>query len=271
MRLAKGISLFVIEFCFASVCLTLTLALTRYFASTAVLVCGLAVTLGSVIAIRLVATKWQIEDDAATWIASRSTRRLHPYRARYLRVIQQCFLWLPSACAMVFLFFYPFVSHILYAGRLKPCRVPIPWTWVVLQHFTIYDGASSGIYSVFDSQGLGRFGVTPFWQKELSLSFVEFRSDPGSIAFDDESFADERRWAHATQVSTSELAVGDMKFECWQYFATRGGLPPLSGNWAVQCASPESGHLHDFTASFLGRKEDIPAFYSVLREVRRSN
>lgn len=133
----------------------------------------------------------------------------------------------------------------------------------------MYGGVSSLVDALFDSEGVGRYGITPFGQKPLLLSFAEFRSDPGNIAFDDERFAEGRRWDHATQLSTSEFVAGDMKFVCWRYLAPRGGLPPLSGNWVVQCASPEGGHFHNFKAYFEGRSEDISAFFSVLRQVRR--
>jgi len=195
---------------------------------------------------------------------------LRPNRAKRSRAIRRGLIWLPSVCATLVLVFYPLASHILYAGTLRPYRVAIPWTWTILREFKMYDGVSSLVYTVFDSQGVGRFGLTPFWQKPLLLSLATFRSDPGSISFGDERFEEERRWNDASQLSTSEFMVGDIRFVCWQYLALRGGLPPLSGNWVVQCASPGGGHLHEFTAYFNGRKEDIPAFFSVLRRVRRN-
>lgn len=128
MKSFKRAWLFVIEACVLVFGLVLTVGLSGYFESFGGLILGIALTGCSLFAIRTKNSEWKIEYEASRWLSDRSRQRLHPNRAKRSRIARTWLLWFPSACAAVVVLFYPFASHIQYAGKLKPYRVPIPWT-----------------------------------------------------------------------------------------------------------------------------------------------
>ena len=163
MRLvAKRVFVFAIEVSVLLFGLVVTVGFAAYFGSCLLLIFGVALTGFSWFAIRAKSSKWKIRQEAARWLLERSRQNLHPNRGKRSRTIRRLLIWLPSVCATLVVIFYPLASHVLYTSALKPYRVAIPWTWTILREFKMYDGVSSVVYTVFDSQGVGRFGLTPF-------------------------------------------------------------------------------------------------------------
>ncbi len=121
----------------------LTVALTELLNSNFVFICGTALTICTLLAIRRKTRKWKINYAAEKWLRQRSKPPVSPRRSRRLL---QSLLWLPSLCAALVLCFSPLASHVLYSGRLIDFRVPIPWAWAV-----VYRYQNRGLFSSVDA------------------------------------------------------------------------------------------------------------------------
>jgi hypothetical protein len=256
----------------ASVVLTgsfLTVALTELLNSNFVFICGTGLTICTLLAIRRKTRKWKINYAAKKWLRQRSKPPVSSGYARRFRRLLQSLLWLPSLCAALVLCFSPLASHVLYSGRLIDFRVPIPWAWAV-----VYRNQNPGLFSSVDaliaSNGLGRFGVTPFWQKHANYSVASFAVHTWSLNSEDKRQMNFLSHMNATDISTSEFTVGEFHFSCVEYLTYYARYPSLSG-FSVQCESPIKGGKGYIRANLFGRREDVPAFYEVLRSVRRVN
>jgi hypothetical protein len=244
----------------------LTVALTELLNSNFVFICGTALTICTLLAIRRKTRKWKISYAAEKWLRQRSKPPVSPRRSRRLL---QSLLWLPSLCAALVLCFSPLASHVLYSGRLIDFRVPIPWAWAVVYRYQ-NPGLFSSVDALIASNGLGRFGVTPFWQKRANYSVASFAVYTWSLNSEDERQMDFLRHMNATDISTSEFTVGEFHFSCIEYLKHYARYPSLSG-FSVQCESPTKDGKGYIRANLFGRREDVPAFYEVLRSVRRVN
>ena len=266
MRIANRVLLFVMELCILVFGLLLMVTLAEYLDSSFVAVVGLILTPVAFFATRKKTHKWKIQYDAARWIESRQKTNRFPNRAKRVRTVQRYLLWAPSAFATFVLVFFPVASQVRYGHRLGNFSIPLPWTWTILVEYG--DGRRYySMDSVMSREGVGRFGVNPFWSMNPSFSEVWFANVAPNGAFELDRSGREQGRAGAAQMSKTQVVLGDMPITCWQYL--RSHLPGLSGNWEIECEAPKDLRYHDFQAGFLGREADIPEFYRVLQKVRR--
>jgi hypothetical protein len=171
MRPTQRLLVFLTEAGVLAVGVALSFAVAALFDSGWTFGFGLILTVMEFIAFRRRTRPWKIEYDAVGWEFSRVDRRLHSPRARNKRIIRRALLWVPSALAASVLFFFPVATHLGHPGsrHLAHYRVPIPWTATVLSFPSI-----DLVAALVNSSRAGRFGVTPFWDKEPLLSFMTF-------------------------------------------------------------------------------------------------
>ncbi len=280
MRLLKRLLLFAFEttvFAFGTVLAVAIAALVEpRFASLAT-VTGFVVTVASLAVIRRKTRRFKIEYDAANWVARRSFRQLYPTQARYLHVLWRCLLWLPTVCAVFVLFFFPVASHIVHPRShfLRHYQVPIPWNFMVFSSSPGPPDQYSVVDALASSSGIGRFGITPFWDSEYVPSLMGFGSVGPNGSFEINHRGSESRRKGAAQLSKRNFQLSSVDLTCWQYLSPQSRAArfwlghsyddrPL---WEIACETPVDVHDHDFYALFYGRSEDIPAFYNVLQNV----
>jgi hypothetical protein len=267
-RLRKRVLVSLMEVCVFLICSILTITLTEWLNSNFIFICGVALTICIPLAIRKKTKDWKIKYAAEAWLERRSKPPLLPSQSRRSRILCRSLLWFPSICAALVLCFCPLASHPLTSGKLIDYRVPIPWTWMIVYRYQ-NPGLVSSVHTLISSDGVGRFGVTPFWRKDASYSTASFAAYTWSSSPEDKRQTDYLRRQNATDIATSEFTVGELHFACVEYMAVYQRFPNLSG-LSVQCeASTTTGKGH-FMAYFFGRREDIPAFYDVLHKVKRT-
>jgi hypothetical protein len=269
MQRLKRVLLSVMEVCVFLISSFLTVALTELLNSNFVFICGTGLTICILLAIRRKTRKWKINYAAENWLQQRAKSQLAPHQAGRARRLRHLLLWLPSFCAGMVLCFFPLASHFLYSGKLLDYRVPIPWAWTVVYRYQ-NPGLASTASALIASDGLGRFGVTPFWQKHVNYSVTSFAAYTWSLSPEDKRQMDFLRRQNATDISTSEFTVGELHFSCVEYLTYYARFPSLSG-FSLQCESPTADGKGHFRADLFGRKEDVPAFDDVLRRLRRVN
>jgi len=244
-------------------------------------VIGLVVTAASLIVIRRKTRRFKIQYDAANWTASRPFRQLHPKRAKYLHMLRRCLIWFPTACAAFVLFFFPVASHIVHPRShfLRHYRVPIPWNFMVFSSSPGPPEEYSVVNALASSTGKGRFGITPFWDREYMPSLMVFGSVGPNGSFEINHMSAESRRKGAAQLTKRDFQLGRFNLSCWQYlshqnWANRVWLGhsyddrPL---WEIACETPVDVRDRDFYALFYGRSKDIPAFYNVLQNITSSD
>src|SRR6266481_4549679 len=179
VRVLKRLLLFALETTVFVIGTVLTVAVAALvdprFAIFAFVI-GLVVTVASLIVIRRKTRRFKIQYDAANWMASRPFRQLHPIRAKYLHMLRRCLIWFPTACAAFVLFFFPVASHIVHPRShfLRHYRVPIPWNFMVFSSSPGPPEEYSVVNALASSTGKGRFGITPFWDREYMPSLMVF-------------------------------------------------------------------------------------------------
>lgn len=219
--------------------------------------------------------KWKVEQDAASWMANRSWRQLHPQRARYLRIVFRCLLILPSILAALVVFFLPVATHVAFLGtNLMPHdRFSVPLNWTVIRSCCDYPF----VWTVFSGKGAARYGLTPLWFTHSLPSGATFAiSDPASrYAWSRPEM--ELASGHSTHTAKLEFTIGTMAVDCWEYrtnyddaTATSSSLLTSSFLWEVLCSTQPNGRDFNLHASFLGHREDVPAFYEVLKRAAPS-
>ena len=195
----------------------------------------------------------KLEYDAACYTLSRAARKLHPGRVKL-----NCFLWrtllcVPNAFGALVLFFLPVASHLLHPSSryLTHYSIPIPWTATILRPFAL--PGYSYITAFVSSSGRGRYGVTPFLERPLAFSSMDFFSDPPTAVTGHTLSTEPNR----------EFRLGEIPLQCWQRVNPRITLPgwPV---WVITCETPADVNEYNFHASFVGREEDIPAFYKII-------
>lgn len=216
--------------------------------------------------------KREIENDAAIWMAGRAWRRLHPRRARSLRFLNRCLLWLPSICAAVVFFFHPMVSHLLFpGGHLVPhYRTSTPLNWTILKA----PGYNSLAWAYFSDEGASRYGFGPIWFSHSMPSGVAIGSADPTSSFTWWRPEHEIAIGHPTEIAKTEFMIGTIEMNCWEYqdaHAYYDGLGYSSNHVVsafrseVLCSTRPNGRDFNLHASFLGRKEDVRSFYEVLK------
>jgi hypothetical protein len=218
------------------------------------------------------ARKREIENDAAIWMAGRAWGRLHPRRAEYLRMLRRNLLWFPSICAAVVFFFLPAVSHVVCSGHhlVSHYRFSTPLNWTIIK----IPGYDSVAWAYFSDEGAARYGFSPIWFSHSMPSSVAIESaDPASL-FTWWRPEHEVAIGHPTETAKTEFMIGTIEMNCWEYqdaHAYYDGLGYSSNHvvsafrWEVLCSTRPNGRDFNLHASFLGRKEDVPSFYNVLK------
>ena len=255
----------------------LTIVLSVGLKSATAFFLGLALTPVGLMAFRKRTRKWEIEYDAARWMAMRARRQANPKRDKFLRLIHRCLLWFPSACAAMALFFFPVVSHVVHpcSYDLKHYRVTVPWTFAAVPAPWLPEGAR-GIIVLANSSGVARYGVTPFWGKKEAVSMMAFEStspDTETIELNHTEGQLEREGA--IQVTNRDFRVGNVPLTCWQYHPKyyRGfqyWMSPAYDNrtyWESSCETPVVERARNLHALFQGRKQDLSAFYDVIQKI----
>ena len=219
--------------------------------------------------------KWTIALDATAWLATRSWRQLHPRRAKYVSILQRSFLWFPSLCAALVLFFLPVASHIRYSGtQLVPhYRCSTPLNWLIIK-----SRGDVAVWTFFSNQGVARYGFTPIWfNHSMPSSGTFFTSDPASS---DGWRRPESELAsgHTTHHAVRQFQLGMITATCYEYLHTYNNAPGSSSSiftppvlWESLCSTQPNGVDYNLRAAFFGHREDLPAFYDLLNSTTPAN
>lgn len=174
-------------------------------------------------------------------------------------------LWAPSACAAFVLVFFPAATQIRYGHRVGNFRVPLPWSWTILKEYG--DGTRADIIeTLMTDDGVGRFGINPFWTSNPSFSEAWFATRTSPRTHQERQ--DERTRDAAGPISTRDVALRDLTVTCWEFLRSWPLYPPLSGNYVIECEAAGVTRYQDFEAGFVGRQQDISDFYVVLQQMR---
>ena len=279
MRLFKRFFLFAAELVFLFFGFMFSMGLAVYPGSLGYKFAPVAFLLGfyavctALVWFRRKTGKWTIAADA--WLAHRSWRLLHPCRARYLQILRCSFLWFPSICSALVLFFLPVASHILYSGTgLVPhyrCSTSLNWL-IIKSHGDV------AVWTFFSNQGAARYGFTPIWfNHSMPSSAIFFTSDPASS---DGWRRPESELAagHTTHLAVRPFQLGMITATCCEYrntYNNAGGpspgilSPPVL--WGSLCSTKLNGVAYNLRTSFLGQREDLPAFYDLLNSATPAN
>jgi hypothetical protein len=281
LRLFKKLFLFITELVFLFLGFVFSMGFAVYLDSLGSKFAPAAFLLGfSLICVALVwfrrkTGKWTIAADATAWLADRSWRQLHPHRAKYFRILQRSFLWFPSFCCALVLFFLPIASHIFYSGtHLVPhYRVSTPLNWLMIKSF-----GDIAVWTFFSNQGSARYGFTPIWfNRSMPSSAIFFTSDPASS---DGWRRPESELAsgHTTHLAVRQFQLGMITATCYEYRHTysdavgsSSGIfsPPIL--WESLCSTQPNGVDYNLRAAFFGYREDLPAFYNLLNSATPAN
>ncbi len=290
MRLIKRLLLFAAEVGLFLVGVVLSLAVAEVFFSYSSVIYravytftfwfGLLLTFAGVLAFRRKTRRWKIESGAIAWQRSQARRKLHPARARFISIAQRTLLWLPAAFAAFVLCFLPVATHLVHpcSHYLSHYRIPFPWTTTAVA-FPRFDGDSDAVIVMVSNTGKGRFGVTPFWDRQWHFSLMTFHTSRGDSRssrpahiFGPHSWVKEVPGGGSTKVLSREFHVGMVAMTCWPYEPSwpgeSDGYPFGAGPiGAVDCGSAVDVHGQSLIASFIGHEEDIAMFYRVIEGI----
>ncbi len=209
--------------------------------------------------------KWKIAIDAANFLKERSFRRSHPRRASLTRLLRRTLIRLPSLIAALTVLFLPAMSHMIFSGRhlVPQYRVSVPWNWTIVKS----RGTLPFVWVFFSNEGAARCGFTPLWFNQSLPSGATFAiSDPASY-YEWYRPRTEIADGRGTHVAQAHFKIGELELDCWQYVVHPhfGGFDGAHVLQEALCSTKPNGQNFNLHASFLGRKEDIPIFYQVLR------
>jgi hypothetical protein len=282
LRLLKKFFLFATELVFLFFGFIFSMGFAGYldslgskFASVAFLL-GFSLTGAALVWFRRKTGKWTITADATAWLAHRSWRHLHPRRAEYLHILQRSFLWFPSLCSALVLFFLPVASHILYPGtHLVPhYRLSVPLNWLVIK-----SPGDIEVRTLFSNQGAARCGFTPIWfNHSMPSGAIFITSDPGSSAGWSRPES-ELASGHTTHLAVRHFQLGMITATCYEYrYTYNNAASPSSSSiftppvlWESLCSTQPNGVDYNLRVSFLGHREDLPAFYELLNSATLAN
>ena len=281
MRLFKKFFLFATELVFLFFGFMFSMGFAVYldslgskFAPVAFLL-GFSLICAALVWFRRKTGKWTIAADAIAWLADRSWRQLHPRRAKYFRILQRFFLWFPSLCSTLVLFFLPVASHILYSGtHLVPhYHVSTPLNWLMIK-----SSGDIAVWTFFSNQGAARYGFTPIlFNHSMPSSAIFFTSDPASS---DRWRRPESELAngHTTHLAVRQFQLGMITATCYEYRHTYNNAAGSSSSiltppvlWESLCSTQPNGVDYNLRASFLGHREDLAAFYDLLNSATPAN
>jgi hypothetical protein len=281
MRLLKRVLIFATEVVGLILGFVISLSLAVYFDSRETKFAAIAFWGGLILTVvvffvfRRKTRKWKIELDAASWMANRVWRELHPHRARYVRIAHRTLLWLPSTCAALVLLFLPVASHILYSGaHLAPhYRFSISLNWLIIK-----SPGNDFTWTFFSNQSAARYGFTPIWFSHAMPSGATFStSDPASS---DGWWRPQSELAsgHTSHVAVRNFQLGAITATCYEYrHIYDDGVGPSSSIfapdvlWESLCSTQPNGVDYNLRAAFLGHRKDLAAFYDLLNSARLAN
>jgi hypothetical protein len=273
MRLLKRVLLFATEVLGLILGFVISFGLAHYFdsrennfAALTLFFGTLVLTIVGLFLFRRTTRKWKTEQDAARWMAIRSWRRLHPHRARYVRIMHRILLWLPSACAALVLFFLPVASHLAFpsACLIPHYRLSVPLNWFVIKSRGDYPMISTFL----SRKGAAPYGLTPNWFNRAPSVVTFGITDPESGYVwslperDIES-------GHPTHIAKTDFKLGTIEAECWEYRVPVHFAEGVFGE--VLCSTRPNGRDFNLHAAFFGHSEDIPTFYAVLKGTTPAN
>jgi hypothetical protein len=213
--------------------------------------------------------QWKTTLDAAAFLKDRAIRQQHPVRAKITRRLRRSLLWLPVLAAAFALFFLPATSHIVYSSQhLVPhYKFAVPFNWMIIKAGRDYPMA----WVYFSNEGSAKHGFTPQWfNHSLPSSATFLVTDPAST-FQWYHPRTEGAEARTTLIQQVTFKIGEIEMDCWEYEASylRYGNPLMTDAPKIlcdtKCATRANGRNFNLHASFLGRKDDRPFFYQVLR------
>jgi hypothetical protein len=234
----------------------------------------------------------KIEHEAARFLAARRSAALHPRRANYFRLVHPCLIWLPSACALLVLFFFPQATH-LFHPRLEPedrsysvfmflprashlfrpgadrvihNQASIPWNWTIAYTW-VWSDSTSSVYAICPGQASWPFGSKLPWDKTARLCGVTFDSISASSLLEIRNHGN-RKYCREQEssVKSTELRSNSITLICRQ-FHTRS----FTKLWKIDCETSSDPQPLNFDAQFIGPEENIPAFYQILQSVSPSH
>lgn len=231
---------------------------------------GLIASIVAFVLVRRKTRRWKFEYRVVSWMLSQSERKLHPTRSKYKRMAKRVLAWVPATIAAAVLLFFPVATHLVHPSShyLRHYLVPIPWTFAV---FPSPGGIAPYRIVVAFGSCMGQFGFARFWDhRRLSsaLGIGSIRTEAHTTEFNHRWW--ESRRAGAAQVLRREFRLNDTTLTCWQYRyrAPLGssGTEPLW--WHIYCETPVDVYENNLYAWFVGREEDIPAFYGIIQGVK---
>jgi len=231
--------------------------------------------LGIFLAVRRKTRPWKFAYDAEVYLLERGERKLHPVRFRCKKVLLRLVVWLPSAVAALVVFFFPVASHLFHprSRYTTHYHVPIPWTATVLPLPGQIPLGPDLLEALVSGSARGRYGVTPFFERDPRFSVMRFWSympSPAATNFNNLERAPTPE--DATHALSRQLRVGTVAITCWQYQPSYSNSFRnwLIGNvpiWEVTCEPSVATRGPNFAANFHGREDAIPAFYKIISGV----
>ncbi len=203
---------------------------------------------------------WSIHREATRWLAERQWGT-DPSERRWRKRGIRWSTWVPCTMVLLVFLFLPeiwgMLSHLSQprAGSLLGYRVPIPVTWIVLDHGDHPADGGSGVRGLA-GRGIG-LGVKPYVHADLPLSAWDIRTEPEPG----------RHWVPKEDdvIGRRVFAVGSESVTCveyWPPYKTRPEHIEDSSFAYIQCLG--SSRL---SASIVGDRTHVPAFYRMLEGI----
>lgn len=209
--------------------------------------------------------------DVAGWALDQSERKLHPRRRKFKRILIGVLVSLPSAVALLVLFFLPVATHLRHPGSqyFPHYRIPIPWSVAVLFPSELDGGDRFRVLTgLVRSNPWPRFGMTTLRDEESLSAIVTFGTRRWSEGTSD--LPESVRLGGTTDLLRREFRSNSLAVTCWQWWYSSPALRRESRNelvWSVACQAPADAYQQQFEASFYGREESIPEFYRIVEGV----
>jgi hypothetical protein len=241
--------------------------------------------------VRRKTSRFKLHYDAIRFLASRQSAIGHPRRAKLIRNVKRILLWLPSAWALTVLVAFPQVTHLFHpraemgdfslrpwiflpklhnlshpgSDHLLHNQVHIPWNWTILNTFDA-PGRFSSVYILIDHRSPWPFGGKFRPNQDNYLSGVTINSLSPSEVVDRRQNAS--RWSQIEKAEhTSRIVEANgITLECSGYLS-----PWSTGLWVIHCETSSPLQLRNLDATFAGPKEELPAFYELLRTARSAD
>ena len=224
--------------------------------------------------------RWKIDYDAEGWRIDRYQRQVNPTYFQRKRTIHRILMCLPSGFAAFVLLFFPVSSHLLHlrSRYLAHYEIPIPLAYTVFGYWIPKIEAGS-VTALVASNGIVRFGLTPFWGTQSRFSLMNFESiRPNADTFEFNHNEEELVRSGAVQVSSKSFNLGGIPLVCWQYvprvrrwFLIREWIGDFSSTeslWEIRCDTPTDTRRRNLYAYFYGREADISTFYSIISQIK---